>query len=256
MSDSLWPYVLHPASLPCPWDSPSKNTGVGCWTLLQGMFLNLLNLPLLHLLHWQAGSLSLALPGRPNTTYISSVAQSCPTLCNPMASSKPGFPVHRQLPEFAQTLVQWVGDAIQPSYLLSSPSPAFNLSEHKFPMSRLFTSGGQSIGASGSALPMNTECWFPLGLTGLIFLLSKGLSRRSSPALAPNLDSTKQLLNAWNSLRVFPEHLKTNNTWGFCLSIKISDLYLLRAMLQLTLCTQTKDLKDSNTIAVYLWISF
>ena len=131
MSDSLWPYGLYPASLPCPWDSPSKNTGVGCWTLLQGMFLNLLNLPLLHLLHLQAGSLSLALPGRPNTTYISSVAQSCPTLCNPMASSKPGFPVHRQLPEFAQTLVQWVGDAIQPSYLLSSPSPAFNLSQYQ-----------------------------------------------------------------------------------------------------------------------------
>ena len=58
---------------------------------------------------------------------FSSVAQSCPTLCNPMDCSPPGFPVHYQLPELAQTYVHCVGDAIQPS--LSSPSPpAFNLS--------------------------------------------------------------------------------------------------------------------------------
>ena len=54
---------------------------------------------------------------------VSSVAQSCPTLCDPMDCSMPGFPVHHQLPEFTQTHVHWVGDAIQPSYPLSSPSP-------------------------------------------------------------------------------------------------------------------------------------
>ena len=54
---------------------------------------------------------------------IRSVTQSCPTLCNPMNRSTPGFPVHHQLPEFTQTHVHRVSDAIQPSHPLSSPSP-------------------------------------------------------------------------------------------------------------------------------------
>ena len=63
---------------------------------------------------------------------FSSVVQSClRTLCNPMDCSMPGFPVHHQLPKLAQTHVHQVSDAIQPSHLLSSPSPpAFNLSQH------------------------------------------------------------------------------------------------------------------------------
>ena len=63
---------------------------------------------------------------------FSSVAQSCPTLCDPMDCSTPGFPVHHQLLELTQTHVHWVSDAIQPSHPLSSPSPpAFNLSQHQ-----------------------------------------------------------------------------------------------------------------------------
>ena len=63
---------------------------------------------------------------------FSSVAQSCPTLCHPMTCSMPGFPVHHQLPEFTQTHIHWVGDAIQPSHPLSSPSPpAPNPSQHQ-----------------------------------------------------------------------------------------------------------------------------
>ena len=63
---------------------------------------------------------------------LSSVAQSCPTLCDPMDCSTPGLPVHHQLPEFTQTHVHWVSDAIQPSHPLLSPSPpAFNLSQHQ-----------------------------------------------------------------------------------------------------------------------------
>ena len=63
---------------------------------------------------------------------FSSVAQSCPTLCDPMNCSTPGLPVHHQLPEFTQTHVHWVRDAIQPSHPLSSPSPpALNLSQHQ-----------------------------------------------------------------------------------------------------------------------------
>ena len=63
---------------------------------------------------------------------IRSVAQSCPTLCDPMNRSRPGLPVHHQLPKFSQTLVHGVSDAIQPSHPLSSPSPpAFHLSQHQ-----------------------------------------------------------------------------------------------------------------------------
>ena len=62
---------------------------------------------------------------------FSSVAQSCPTLCNPMNRSTPGLPVHHQLPESTQTHVHRVGDAIQSSHPLSSPSPTFNLSQHQ-----------------------------------------------------------------------------------------------------------------------------
>jgi len=63
---------------------------------------------------------------------FSSVAQSCLTLCDPMKCGTPGFPVHHQLPELAQTHVHWISDAIQPSHPLSSPSPpAFNLSQHQ-----------------------------------------------------------------------------------------------------------------------------
>ena len=66
------------------------------------------------------------------TYQFSSVAQSCPILCDPMNHSTPGLPVHHQLPEFTQTHVHWVGDAIQPSHPLSSPSPpTFNLSQHQ-----------------------------------------------------------------------------------------------------------------------------
>ena len=66
------------------------------------------------------------------SVQFSSVAQSCPTLCDPMDCSTPGFPVHHQLPEFTQTHVHWFGDAIQPTHPLSSPSPpAFNLSQHQ-----------------------------------------------------------------------------------------------------------------------------
>ena len=61
---------------------------------------------------------------------FSSVTQSCPTLCDPMGCSMPGLPIHHQLPEV--THVHWVGDAIQPSHPLSSPSPpTFNLSQHQ-----------------------------------------------------------------------------------------------------------------------------
>ena len=65
-------------------------------------------------------------------SQFSSVAQSRPTLCNPMDCSMPGVPIHHQFPEFIQTHVHWLSDAIQPSHpLLSLSPPAFNLSQHQ-----------------------------------------------------------------------------------------------------------------------------
>ena len=95
---------------------------------------------------------------------------SCVRLCNPMDCSMPGFPVHHQLLELAETNFHRVMDAIQPSHPLSSPSPpAFNLSQHQGLMSQYFTSSGQGIGAlaAASVLPMNIQDSFPLGFTGL-----------------------------------------------------------------------------------------
>ena len=74
------------------------------------------------------------------SVQFSSVAQSCPTLCDPMHRSTPGLPVYHQLPEFTQTHVHPVGDAIQPSHPRLFPSPpALNPPQHEsFPMSQLF----------------------------------------------------------------------------------------------------------------------
>ena len=102
--------------------------------------------------------------------HFSSVAQSCLTLCDPMDCSTPGFPVHHQLLEFIQTHVHWVGDAIQPSHPLSSPSPpTFNLSQHQG-LFKWVSSLHQvtKILASASVLPMNIQDWFPLGWTSWI----------------------------------------------------------------------------------------
>ena len=111
-----------------------------------------------------------------------SVAKLYPTLCDPMDWNTSDFPVLHYLLEFAQTHVHWVDDAIQPSHSLSSPSPPdLSLSQHHglFQWVGSLLSDSQSIGASASAsvLPMNIEGWFPLGLTGMISLQSKGLSR-------------------------------------------------------------------------------
>ena len=110
-----------------------------------------------------------------------SVTQSCLTLCNPMDYSMPGLPVPHHLPSLpkfmsfvlvipSSHLILW-----HPLLLLPSIFPA----SRTFPVSQLFTSGDQNIEASASAsvLPMSIQSWCPLGLTGLISLLSKGLSK-------------------------------------------------------------------------------
>ena len=108
-----------------------------------------------------------------------------------MNCSTPGFPVHHRLLELAQTHVHWVGDAIQPSHPLSSPSPTFNLSQHQslFPWvsSPHQVAKVLELQLQVLVLPMNIQDWFLLGLTGLmISLLSKGLSRLFSNTTVQN----------------------------------------------------------------------
>ena len=109
---------------------------------------------------------------------FSSVSQLCLTLCNPMDCSMPDLPVHHPLPEYTQTQVHWVADAIQPSHpLLALLLPSI------FPSIRVGSSHQVAkvlgVSASASVIPMNIQDWFPLGWTGWISLLSKGLSRSS-----------------------------------------------------------------------------
>ena len=94
---------------------------------------------------------------------FSSVAQSGPILCHHMDCSTPDIPVHHQLPEFTQTHIHWVGDAIQ---TISSSVIPFSYTQsfpalETFPMSQLLKSDGQSIGALALILPMNIQGWFP-----------------------------------------------------------------------------------------------
>ena len=98
-----------------------------------------------------------------DSVQFSAVAQSCPTLCDPMDNSTSGFPVHHQLQALAQTHVHWVGDAIQPSHPLSSPSPAFNLSQHQGPF--------QGVGSSpqvAKVLELQFQCQSFQWIGGLI----------------------------------------------------------------------------------------
>ena len=109
-----------------------------------------------------------------------SVAKSGPALCNPMNYSTPSF-LHYLL-ECAQIHIYWVLSRWRHPTTSSSVAPFSSCPQSfpslgSFPVSWLFESGDQSIGVSVSVLPMNSQGWFPLGLTGMISLQSKGLSR-------------------------------------------------------------------------------
>ena len=103
------------------------------------------------------------------------------SVCDPMDCNLPVFPVLHYLPEFARIHIHWISDAIQPSHPLSSPSPpAFSLSQRQgFFYELTVHIRWPSFGASASAsvLPINIQGWSPLGLTGLLSLVSNGLSR-------------------------------------------------------------------------------
>ena len=138
-------------------------------------------------INWQnyrSHSFTLKLGHKSNIKYkysqFSSVAQSCPTICDPMDCSTPGLPVHHQPPDSSScTLSQLrhptISSSVAPFSSLLQSFPASGSSQ----MSQLFASSGQSIrvSASTSILPMNIQDLFPLGWTGWISLQSKGLSR-------------------------------------------------------------------------------
>ena len=115
-----------------------------------------------------------------DSVQFSSVAQSCPTLCEPMNCSMPGLPVHhsRSSPKFTS-----IESVIPSSHLILCrpllPLPPIPPTSESFPMSQLFAWGGQSIGVSAlaSVLPKKSQGWSPLEWTGCISLQSKGLSR-------------------------------------------------------------------------------
>ena len=113
---------------------------------------------------------------------FSSVTQSCLTLCDPMNCSMPGLPVHHQLPEFTQTHIRQVGDAIQPLHPLSSPSPPVpNPSQHpglfQWVSSLHEVAKVLEFQLQHQSFSINTQDWSPLGWTGWSSLQSKGLSR-------------------------------------------------------------------------------
>ena len=141
-----------------------------------------------------------------SAVQFSSVAQSCLILCDPMNHSTPGLPVHHQLPEFTQTHGHRVSDAIQPSIsslvVPFSSCPQSLPASESFPMSQLFTWGGQSTGASALAsfLPKKSQGWSPLEWTGWISLQPKGLSRVfSNPTVQKHQFFRAQLSSQSNS---------------------------------------------------------
>ena len=139
--------------------------------------------------------------------HFSSVAQSCPTLCDPMKHARPPCPsptprVHSD----SRPSSQWCHPAISSSVIPFSSHLQSFPSSGSFQMSLLFTSGGQSIGVSASAsvLPMNTQDWSPLGWTGWISLQCKRLSRVFSNTTVQNY----QFFSAQLSL-YFNSHIHT-----------------------------------------------
>ena len=138
--------------------------------------------------------------------FVWSVAQSCPILCHPMDCSMPAFSV------FAVSWSLLTFRSVESVKLSTISSSATFLSFYlqsfpasgSFPMSQFFTLGGQRIGASASVLPVNIHAWFPLWLTGLIFLQSKGLSGIFSSTTVQKHPFFGTQLSLW-----FNSHIRT-----------------------------------------------
>ena len=148
------------------------------------------------------------------SVQFSSVAQSCPTLCDPMNCNTPGLPIHHQLPEFIQThdVSRWCHPAISSSVIPFSSCRQSLPASGSFPMSQLYAWGGQSIGVStlASVLPKNTQDWSPLGWTGWIPLQSKGLSRVFSNTTVQNHQFFGAPPSSQSNSHIHKNHWKNN----------------------------------------------
>ena len=136
---------------------------------------------------------------KPLTMSISSVAQSCLTLCVPVDCSTPGYTVHHQLPELTQISVPlspWCYPTISSSVIHFYSSLQSFPASGSFPVSQFFTSGGQSIVASASVFPMNMQDWPPLEWTCWISLQSRGFWRvfSSTTVQRPQFYDTQSFL--------------------------------------------------------------
>ena len=139
-----------------------------------------------------------------------SVAKSYLTLRDLMDCSTPGFPVLHYLPEFAQIVSMMPSNHLilcHPLLLLLSIFPSFTV----LLLSQLFASGGQPIGASTSILPMNIQDWFPLGLTGLISLLSKGLPKVFSNTTVQKHQFFSAQHSLWPTLVLVHDHWENHS---------------------------------------------
>ena len=135
---------------------------------------------------------------------FSSVAQSCPTLCDPHESQHTRPPCPSLNPRVHPNpcpLSQWCHPIISSSVIPFSSCPQSFPASGSFQMSQLFASGGKSTGvsASTSVLPMNIRDWFPLGWTGWISLQSKGLSRVFSNTIVQKHQFFGTQLSSWSS---------------------------------------------------------
>ena len=182
-SPSLSPRVCSNSSPSCQWCHPTISSSVGPFSIYLG-----------------------ETQFNKAVIQFSSVAQSHLTLCDPVDCSKPGFPVHHQLPELAQTHVHRVGDAIQLSHPLSSLSPPDINSAQYQGLFQWVSSSHQVAKVLELHLKhqsfQSIQDWFPLGLTGLISLLSKGLSRVFSNTTVQKHQFFSAQLSLWSNSHI------------------------------------------------------
>ena len=168
-----------------------------------------------------------------SSVQFSSVTQSCPPLCDPMNRNTAGLPVHHQLPEFTQTHVHQVGDAIQPSHPLSSPSsPAPNPSQHQSLfqwVNSLHEVAKVLESALASFLPNKSQGWFPSEWTGCISLQSKELSRVFSKTTVQKHQffSAQPSLKSNSHIHTWPLEKPTSDYIYLCQQSNVSAFYML-----------------------------
>ena len=158
-----------------------------------------------------------------------SVAKSCLILCDPMDYSTPGSSVLHHLPRVwsnSWPLSQWCYLTTSSSAALFSSCPQSFPASESFPVSQFSTPSGQSIGASASAtvLPMNIQGWFPSGLTGLIFLQSKRLSRIFSSTTIQKHRFFGAQPSLWSNAHIHTWLLEKPFLWLYRLVSKVMSL--------------------------------